>query len=82
MTSQIFLDLLSKSNIQLYNVNLIIFDECHHAVKDHPMRLIMQRFEDYPLDQLPRVLGLSASLLNSNIKISNISNTLKVRCYN
>ncbi|XP_011494459.1 PREDICTED: endoribonuclease Dicer [Ceratosolen solmsi marchali] len=77
MTPQIFLDLIAKSFIQLRNINLIVFDECHRAVKNHPMRLIMQRFEDYSAKEHPRVLGLSASLLNSNIKLNKIMDTLK-----
>nr|CAD7415536.1 unnamed protein product [Timema poppensis] len=38
MTAQIFLNNLSHGYITLDKVNLMIFDECHHAVTDHPMR--------------------------------------------
>nr|CAD7201419.1 unnamed protein product [Timema douglasi] len=68
MTAQIFLNNLSHGYITLDKVNLMIFDECHHAVTDHPMRQIMRHFADCPRTKQPRVLGLSATLLNSNIK--------------
>ena len=73
MTSQIFLNLLLSSYVRLEDVNLLIFDECHHGVNDQPMRQIMQQFEHCPLELQPRILGLSATLLNSNIKAFRVS---------
>ena len=77
MTAQIFVDILNHGIMPLDRVNLIIFDECHRAVNDHPMRQIMQRFQEYPKRDLPRVLGLSATLLNSNVKIDKIEQTIE-----
>jgi len=68
MTCQIFLNLLQHGYVQLSEVNLLIFDECHHAVNDQPMRQIMQHFENCPRKLQPRILGLTATLLNSNCK--------------
>ncbi|KAL7303434.1 hypothetical protein TKK_0004617 [Trichogramma kaykai] len=67
MTAQIFLDLLTHGVISLQQVNLLIFDECHHATGHHPMKLIMQEFLKCSPDQKPHVLAMSASLLNSNV---------------
>ncbi|KAG7298937.1 hypothetical protein JYU34_017404 [Plutella xylostella] len=66
MTSQILNDMLTHQYIRIEDINLLIFDECHHAVVDHPMRLIMKKFEDCPKHKQPRVIGLSATLLNAN----------------
>ncbi|XP_031782799.1 endoribonuclease Dicer [Nasonia vitripennis] len=77
MTAQIFLNLLTHGYISLDKINLLIFDECHRAVKDHPMRQIMQRFQDYPKEKLPRVLAMSASLLNANVPLGKIETTLR-----
>lgn len=80
MTAQIFLDLINHGIMELRRVNLLIFDECHRGVNDHPMRLIMQRFRECPVVDQPRVLGMSASLLNCNVKVFKIAETLRVRC--
>lgn len=77
MVAQIFLDIVNHGVMSLDRVNLIIFDECHRGVSDHPMRQIMQRFETCPLASQPRVLGLSATLLNSNIKLEKIQETIQ-----
>lgn len=82
MTAQIFVDILNHGIMSLDRVNLIIFDECHRAVNDHPMRQIMQRFKEYPKTNLPRVLALSATLLNSNVKIDKVEQTIEVRYMN
>lgn len=79
MTAQIFLNMVTKGVMSLSKVNLIIFDECHRAVGDHPMRLIMQKFNDCPVNHHPRVLAMSACLLNANLKLVRIEEALKVR---
>ncbi|XP_025264753.1 endoribonuclease Dicer isoform X1 [Camponotus floridanus] len=77
MTSQILVDILSHGYMKLEKINLIIFDECHRAVSHHPMRQIMQRFENCPKDKQPRVLAMSATLLNANIKLDKIESTIR-----
>lgn len=57
---------LSLPVLDLNKVNLIIFDECHHGVKDHGMRQLMRNFQ--MLHEKPRVLGLTATLLNGSCK--------------
>lgn len=78
MVAQIFLDVITHGVMSLDRVNLIVFDECHRGVNDHPMRQIMQRFEECPIDKRPRVLGLSATLLNSNVKLDKVQQTIMV----
>lgn len=41
-------------------VSLLIFDECHHAQKNHPYRMIMTDFY-VPCEDKPRVFGMTAS---------------------
>nr|AGW15597.1 dicer 1 [Nematostella vectensis] len=62
MTAQIFLDLLGHARLRLSDVNLIVFDECHHARKGHPYKQIMGYFEE---SDYPRILGLTASIINT-----------------
>ena len=88
MTHTIFKNLLHSGYLHLRNVNLLVFDECHHAVKNHDYVQIMKVFDSVPeFDDHPRVLGLSASLLNRKIKpgqlvklVKELETTLKCRC--
>ncbi|TPX45775.1 hypothetical protein SeLEV6574_g03670 [Synchytrium endobioticum] len=44
MTPQIFLNILSTNYINLTQVGLLVFDECHHARKKSPYSLIMKDY--------------------------------------
>ncbi|KAF9148519.1 Dicer-like protein 1 [Linnemannia schmuckeri] len=64
VTAQILLDLFRHGFVQMSRVNLLIFDECHHARKDHPFCCIMKEFYHvHELDhsQRPKVFGMTAS---------------------
>lgn len=52
--------------IDLNQVNLIVFDECHRGVSDQPMRQLCKSLES--VQSKPRIVGLTATLLNSNCK--------------
>ncbi|KFM08604.1 Endoribonuclease Dicer [Aptenodytes forsteri] len=62
MTCHIALTVLRNKYLSLSNINLLVFDECHLAIQDHPYCEIMKICEDYP--SCPRILGLTASILN------------------
>ncbi|XP_013409876.1 LOW QUALITY PROTEIN: endoribonuclease Dicer-like [Lingula anatina] len=68
MTAQIFLNILHHGFFPMWKVNLIVFDECHHAVKSHPYVKIMDHFGQCDPLHYPRILGLTASILNSKCK--------------
>ncbi|KAI9010410.1 hypothetical protein CLU79DRAFT_773664 [Phycomyces nitens] len=66
MTAQIFLDTLRHGFITMNSVNLIVFDECHHATKKHPYNLIMREFYDRcRADERPKIFGMTASPMHS-----------------
>ncbi|XP_018331371.1 endoribonuclease Dicer [Agrilus planipennis] len=75
MTAQIAVNIVSSGYLSLSNINLLIFDECHHAVNDEPMRQLMKHFEN--VIEKPRVLGLTATLLNGNVKPDQVLNEVK-----
>ncbi|XP_078032947.1 endoribonuclease Dicer-L-like [Augochlora pura] len=77
MTSQVFYDALCHGFMFLNRVNLLILDECHRAVNDHPMRQIMRLFENCALEEQPRVLGLTATLLNANVQLNNVESIIR-----
>ena len=68
MTRQIFLDMLTHHHIHLSRVNLLIFDECHHAVKNDPYVCIMRYYKPLSEHERPHILGLSASIISGKCK--------------
>lgn len=53
MTCHIFLHVLKNGILPLSKINLVVFDECHLAITDHPYREIMKV-------RVPLPAGLSA----------------------
>lgn len=45
MTAQIFVDILNHAFFPADKVNLLVFDECHAAVKDAPMMQVLSKLE-------------------------------------
>ena len=70
--------LLSRGFLKISEIDLIIFDECHHAIADHPYNKIMNEFyffykkhpnkKDFKGIKLPKIIGLTASPLKSGIR--------------
>ena len=80
MTMTIFKHLLQHSFIKLSQVNLLIFDECHHAVKNHDYVQIMRIFRPHIEaggECIPRRLGLTASLIPSKCKPGDIEKKIR-----
>ena len=77
MTAQIFLDLLNHGYIKLSQVNLLIFDECHHAKKNDPYKQIMRAFDDCKRADYPKIMGLTASVVNKKVKPWDIENEIR-----
>ncbi|OLY81249.1 Dicer-like protein 1 [Smittium mucronatum] len=67
MTSQTLLNCLRHGFVKISDINLIIFDECHHCRKGTPYNQLMREFYDLaPVDERPRVFGMTASTANAN----------------
>ncbi|KAF9375586.1 Dicer-like protein 1 [Podila verticillata] len=66
VTAQILLDALRQGYWNMTRINVLVFDECHHARKTHPYCLIMNEFyHNTPQNLkkgLPRIFGMTASL--------------------
>lgn len=61
-TAQILLDNLRRGFTKMHKVNLLIFDEAHHARKDDPYALIMRHHYHTCEENLrPKVFGMTAS---------------------
>ena len=69
--SQSALNALDKGVLLVSRIGLLIFDECHHARRNHPYRGIMRTLDDNVkrLDcDSPKILGLSASIVTRYIE--------------
>jgi len=78
MTMTIFKNLLLQSVLRFEQVNLLVFDECHHAVKNHDYVQIMRRYKDSCSDLSPtRFLGLTASLIPSKCKPGDLTKKIE-----
>ena len=62
-TAEILHQCLMRTFIKMENINLLIFDEAHHAKKGHPYARIMQEFyKDNPTKaHRPLIFGMTAS---------------------
>ena len=68
---QVFLNAVAHGFIPFSSLALLVMDECHHAVKNHPYSKIMTEWYHKAKkrgDSVPRVLGLSASIVVKAIK--------------
>ncbi|KAM0421502.1 hypothetical protein ACHAPT_010676 [Fusarium lateritium] len=67
-TAQILADCLNDGFIKMSQINLLIFDEAHHAKKDHPYARIMRNHYRNYQGERPRILGMTASPVDSQTK--------------
>jgi endoribonuclease Dicer len=78
-TPQIVNKILTIGYLTFTEIDLLIFDECHHTDKDHPYNLLMTEFYFfYKIKhkdvKLPQILGLTASPLKKKIE-SDVENS-------
>ena len=66
---------LSRGFITIFDISMIIFDECHHTADEHVYNKIMNEFyfyykkdENYQNYVFPRIYGLTASPKKNTIK--------------
>uniref|UniRef100_A0A8D0KN31 RNA helicase n=1 Tax=Salvator merianae TaxID=96440 RepID=A0A8D0KN31_SALMN len=83
MTPQILLNCLNdKAITSLSLFTLMIFDECHNTVGNHPYNVLMSKYLDLKFEQaatpLPQIVGLTASLGVGNAK--NKEETIEYIC--
>ncbi|KAJ7063551.1 hypothetical protein C8F01DRAFT_82074 [Mycena amicta] len=61
MTPQILVNLLTHGLWTIDQMSLLVFDECHHAQKNHPYNVIMREYFQLPQTSRPKILGITAS---------------------
>uniref|UniRef100_A0AAF5CWV1 Endoribonuclease Dicer n=1 Tax=Strongyloides stercoralis TaxID=6248 RepID=A0AAF5CWV1_STRER len=77
LTAQILVDLICFKRINVEDISLMIFDECHHSMgKAHPYSNILSKYDSVPNEKKPIILGLTASLFNQRLKKNQIEKLL------
>ncbi|KAK6136536.1 hypothetical protein DH2020_029732 [Rehmannia glutinosa] len=82
--SQILLHYLSHCFINIEQIALLIFDECHYAQLDsnHPYAEIMKIFYKADIIKLPRIFGMTASpILGKGGSIGGVEALLRAKVY-
>uniref|UniRef100_A0A803TRI8 RNA sensor RIG-I n=1 Tax=Anolis carolinensis TaxID=28377 RepID=A0A803TRI8_ANOCA len=83
MTPQILVNCLNDGTLASLSLfTLMIFDECHNTIGNHPYHILMSKYLDLKFDQpttpLPQIVGLTASLGVGSAK--NLNETIKYIC--
>ncbi|KAK3092704.1 hypothetical protein FSP39_006212 [Pinctada imbricata] len=73
MSPKLFCTMLSLNAIKASQLNLVIFDECHLILGDHPYKDIMNHLKksqdsDSKRKYLPRILGLTSSFTSKKCR--------------
>ncbi|NWY69232.1 DDX58 helicase, partial [Erithacus rubecula] len=76
LTPQILVNSMEKGILSSLSIfTLMIFDECHNTTGNHPYNVLMTRYLDQKIDssanQLPQIVGLTASVGVGNAKSTN-----------
>lgn len=59
--------LLRHGFLHFEDIELIVFDECHHCSGNHAYALVMREFYFRANGSLPRILGLTASPIKTKL---------------
>jgi endoribonuclease Dicer len=70
-TAEVLRQCLHHSFISMDRINLLIFDEAHHAKKDHAYARIIKDFytSDEKIPMLPKIFGMTASPVDARVDV-------------
>ena len=73
MTPRILAQILQHAYLKVEQINLLIFDECHHATGNHDYVQIMRDYvHKVNSNKRPRIFGMTASVLHGKCKVGQI----------
>ncbi|QSZ34569.1 hypothetical protein DSL72_006163 [Monilinia vaccinii-corymbosi] len=79
-TAEILRQCLHHSFVTMAQINLLIFDEAHHAKKDHPYARIIKDFycnDTGEFTSLPKIFGMTASPVDAKDNIKKAAEELE-----
>ncbi|QQK44191.1 Helicase, C-terminal [Penicillium digitatum] len=70
-TAEILNQSLLNGHIRIDQINLLIFDEAHHAKKEHPFaRIIRDAYLKADIENRPRIFGMTASPVDAKCDLA------------
>ncbi|PGH14121.1 hypothetical protein AJ79_03238 [Helicocarpus griseus UAMH5409] len=78
-TAEVLHQCLLRSFIRMEQINLLIFDEAHHAKKDHPYARIVKDFylQRTVAQNRPKIFGMTASPVDAKVDVVKAAATLE-----
>ena len=76
-TAEVLRHALHHSFVSINHINLLIFDEAHHAKKDHPYARIIKDFYLEATEPRPKIFGMTASPVDSKTDIKKAARELE-----
>lgn len=76
LTGSTFLQLLNDGIVTMDIINLLIIDDCHLVLQDHPYSKIMDIYKRADESSRPRILGLSSNMLEGKFQNPEILSAL------
>ncbi|CAI6332556.1 unnamed protein product [Periconia digitata] len=78
-TAEVLFQCMMHSFIGIHKINLLIFDEAHHAKDNHPYSRIMKDYymAEPDISKRPKVFGMTASPVDANKNISQVAMQLE-----
>ncbi len=73
ITPDVFRNILDKAMVKLKDFNVLVFDEAHHARKNHAYKVLVDvHYTRCPPEERPKIFGLTASpaLAKENVEQS------------
>jgi endoribonuclease Dicer len=78
-TGEVLVQCMMHSFINMSRVNLLIFDEAHHAKNNHPYAILIKDYYYSEMDiyKRPRIFGMTASPVDANSNIQEAAKNLE-----
>lgn len=78
MTYCVFLHAIHLNLLKINQCNLLIFDECHCVMSDDALKDILALYKSSTNSLSPRVLGLTAAIVNNKCKPLELYHLIKL----
>ncbi|KAK2746364.1 Dicer-like protein 1 [Myotisia sp. PD_48] len=76
-TAEVLHQCMLHSFIRIDQINLLIFDEAHHAKKGHPYAKILKDFYMRPSGIKPKIFGMTASPVDAKVDVFTAAKNLE-----